>query len=207
MKVGNKLKMIRLLKGLTLEEVANAMNELVPAEEDISYNKGKISKWENDTAEPNLYALKHLLDFYQVSFDDVINNKFNIESINGKKVPIIGTIAAGTPILAEENIEDYFCIDNSVKCDFALKVKGDSMINADIFDGDIVFIRQQPTLENGEIGAILLDDEATLKRFSMSEDSVILQAENPSMTDWPRVYTGGNIRVLGKLVGVYSKKD
>lgn len=207
MKVGNKLKMIRLLKGLTLEEVANAMNELVPAEEDISYNKGKISKWENDTAEPNLYALKHLLDFYQVSFDDVINNKFNIESINGKKVPIIGTIAAGTPILAEENIEDYFCIDNSVKCDFALKVKGDSMINADIFDGDIVFIRQQPTLENGEIGAILLDDEATLKRFSMSDDSVILQAENPSMTDWPRVYTGGNIRVIGKLVGVYSKKD
>ena len=207
MKVGNKLKMIRVLKGLTLEEVANAMNELVPEEEGISYNKGKISKWENDSSEPNLYALKHLLDFYQVSFDDVINNKFNIDSINGKKVPIIGTIAAGTPILAEENIEDYFYIDNSVKCDFGLRVKGDSMINADIFDGDIVFIRQQPTLENGEIGAILLDDEATLKRFSMSADSVILQAENPSMTDWPRVYTSGNIRVLGKLVGVYSKKD
>ena len=187
MKVGNKLKMIRLLKGLTLEEVANAMNELVPAEEEISYNKGKISKWENDTAEPNLYALKHLLDFYQVSFDDVINNKFNIESINGKKVPIIGTIAAGTPIFADENIDDYFYIDNSVHCDFGLRVKGDSMINADIFDGDIVFIRQQPTLENGEIGAILLDDEATLKRFSMSADSVILQAENPSLTDWPRV--------------------
>lgn len=122
-------------------------------------------------------------------------------------IPILGTIAAGTPILAEENIEDYFVIDNRVNADFGLKVKGDSMINANIFDGDIVFIRQQPTLENGEIGAILLDDEATLKRFSKKENSVILQAENPSMTDWPRIYTDGNIRILGKLVGVYSKKD
>ena len=199
--------MIRLQRNLTLDEVAKAMNEIVPEEEGISYNKGKISKWENDTAEPNLYALKHLLDFYQVSFDDVINNKFAIDNINSKKIPIIGTIAAGTPLLAEENIEDYFCIDNSVKCDFALKVKGDSMINADIFDGDIVFIRKQPTLENGEIGAILLENEATLKRFSKTDGSVILQAENPSMTDWPRVYTNGNIQVLGKLVGVFSKKD
>lgn len=122
-------------------------------------------------------------------------------------IPILGTIAAGTPVLAEENIEDYFVIDNRVNADFGLKVKGDSMINANIFDGDIVFIRQQPTLENGEIGAILLDDEATLKRFSRKENSVILQAENPSMTDWPRIYTDGNIRILGKLVGVYSKKD
>ena len=81
------------------------------------------------------------------------------------------------------------------------------MINADIFDRDIVFIRKQPTLENGEIGAILLENEATLKRFSKTDGSVILQAENPSMTDWPRVYTSGNIRILGKLVGVYSKKE
>lgn len=207
MKVGSKLKMIRLLRNLTLDEVAKAMNEIVPESEGISYNKGKISKWENDTAEPNLYALKYLLDFYQVSFDDVINNKFAIDSLNGKQIPIIGTIAAGTPLLAEENIEDYFYIDNSVECDFALRVKGDSMINADIFNGDIVFIRKQPTLENGEIGAILLENEATLKRFSKTDGSVILQAENPNMTDWPRVYTNGNIQVLGKLVGVYSKKD
>ena len=207
MKVGSKLKMIRLLRNLTLDEVAKAMNEIVPESEGISYNKGKISKWENDTAEPNLYALKYLLDFYQVSFDDVINNKFTIDGLNGKQIPIIGTIAAGTPLLAEENIEDYFCIDNSVECDFALRVKGDSMINADIFNGDIVFIRKQPTLENGEIGAILLENEATLKRFSKTDGSVILQAENPNMTDWPRVYTDGNISVLGKLVGVYSKKE
>lgn len=206
MRVGKQLKRIRLLKNLTLEEVANTMNQIVPNNENISYNRGKISKWENDMAEPNLYALKYLLDFYGVSFDDLISNQVMIDEIN-RGIPIVGTIAAGTPILAEENIEDYFVIDNRVNADFGLKVKGDSMINANIFDGDIVFIRQQPTLENGEIGAILLDDEATLKRFSKKENSVILQAENPSMTDWPRIYTDGNIRILGKLVGVYSKKD
>ena len=126
---------------------------------------------------------------------------------NAKSIPIIGTIAAGSPLLAEENIVDYFLIDSRVDADFGLTVKGESMINANIFDGDIVFIRKQPNLENGEIGAILLDNEATLKRFSRTDNSVVLQAENPSMTDWPRVYTNGNIRVLGKLVGVYSKKD
>lgn len=135
---------------------------------------------------------------------------FDVPMVGGeinRGIPIIGTIAAGTPILAEENIEDYFVIDNRVNADFGLKVKGDSMINANIYNGDIAFIKKQPDLENGEIGAILLDNEATLKRFSKTNDSVILQAENPNMTDWPRVYTDGNIRVLGKLVGVYSKKD
>ena len=135
---------------------------------------------------------------------------FDVPMVGGelnRGIPIIGTIAAGTPILAEENIEDYFVIDNRVNADFGLRVQGDSMINADIFDGDIAFIRKQPTLENGEIGAILLDNEATLKRFSKTNDSVILQAENPSMTDWPRIYTEGNIKILGKLVGVYSKKE
>lgn len=135
---------------------------------------------------------------------------FDVPMVGGelnRGIPIIGTIAAGTPILAEENIEDYFVIDNRVNADFGLRVKGDSMINADIFDGDVAFIRKQPTLENGEIGAILLENEATLKRFSKTENSVILQAENPSMTDWPRVYTDRNISILGKLVGVYSKKE
>lgn len=122
-------------------------------------------------------------------------------------IPIIGTIAAGSPILAEENIEDYFVIDERVNADFALRVQGNSMINADIYDNDIAFIRKQPSLENGEIGAILIDDEATLKRFSRTNGSVILQAENPDIKDWPRVYTSGDIRVLGKLVGVYSNKE
>ena len=169
--------------------------------------KSAISQYlsgEYEAKQENIYLMSKPLNVnpaWLMGFDvPMVGDEIN------RGIPIVGTIAAGTPILAEENIEDYFVIDNRVNADFGLKVKGDSMINANIFDGDIVFIRQQPTLENGEIGAILLDDEATLKRFSKKENSVIPQAENPSMTDWPRIYTDGNIRILGKLVGVYSKK-
>lgn len=170
--------------------------------------KSAISQYlsgEYEAKQENIYLMSKPLNVnpaWLMGFDvPMVGDEIN------RGIPIVGTIAAGTPILAEENIEDYFVIDNRVNADFGLKVKGDSMINANIFDGDIVFIRQQPVLENGEIGAILLDNEATLKRFSKKENSVILQAENPSMTDWPRIYTDGNIRILGKLVGVYSKKD
>lgn len=176
---------------------------------EMGYPETTVSNWFNKNTYPRPDKIQEIANYFGIRRTDLTESSDEPQAPlkNAQSIPIVGTIAAGTPILADENIEDYFYIDNSVKCDFGLKVKGDSMINADIFDGDIVFIRQQPTLENGEIGAILLDDEATLKRFSMSEDSVILQAENPSMTDWPRVYTSGNIRVLGKLVGVYSKKE
>lgn len=176
---------------------------------EMGYPETTVSNWFNKNTYPRPDKIQDMANYFGVRRTDLTeNNEVQQAPLkNAHSIPILGTIAAGTPILAEENIEDYFVIDNRVNADFGLKVKGDSMINANIFDGDIVFIRQQPTLENGEIGAILLDDEATLKRFSKKENSVILQAENPSMTDWPRIYTDGNIRILGKLVGVYSKKD
>lgn len=176
---------------------------------EMGYPETTVSNWFNKNTYPRPDKIQDMANYFGVRRTDLTENN-EVQQVplkNAHSIPIVGTIAAGTPILAEENIEDYFVIDNRVNADFGLKVKGDSMINANIFDGDIVFIRQQPTLENGEIGAILLDDEATLKRFSKKENSVILQAENPSMTDWPRIYTDGNIRILGKLVGVYSKKD
>lgn len=176
---------------------------------EMGYPETTVSNWFNKNTYPRPDKIQEMANYFGVRRTDLTeNNEVQQEPLkNAKSIPIIGTIAAGTPILAEENIVDYFLIDSRVHADFGLTVKGESMINANIFDGDIVFIRQQPDLENGEIGAILLDNEATLKRFSKTNDSVILQAENPSMTDWPRVYTDGNIRVLGKLVGVYSKKE
>lgn len=176
---------------------------------EMGYPETTVSNWFNKNTYPRPDKIQEMANYFGVRRTDLTeDNEVQQEPLkNAKSIPIIGTIAAGTPILAEENIIDYFLIDSRVHADFGLTVKGESMINANIFDGDIVFIRQQPDLENGEIGAILLDNEATLKRFSKTNDSVILQAENPSMTDWPRVYTDGNIRVLGKLVGVYSKKE
>jgi len=122
-----------------------------------------------------------------------------------KKVPLLGTIACGEPILATENIEDMVNMPENVVADFALRCKGDSMINARIFDGDIVYIRQQPTVENGEIAAVLIDDEATLKRVLIFEDHIILQPENPTYK--PLAYWGEEmnaVRILGKAVAFTS---
>ncbi len=113
-------------------------------------------------------------------------------------IPLLGNIAAGTPILAEQNIEEYFNLDSSIKADFALRVRGDSTIKANINSGDIVFIKQQVDIENGEIGAVLLEDEATLKRIYKEDGVLTLQPENDKYA--PRHYTDGNIKILGKLV-------
>lgn len=198
MKFTNRLRQALEFRNMTQSELSRLSG----------IGKSAISQYlsgEYEAKQENIYLMSKPLNVnpaWLMGFDvPMVGGEIN------RGIPIIGTIAAGTPILAEENIEDYFVIDNRVNADFGLKVKGDSMINANIYNGDIAFIKKQPDLENGEIGAILLDNEATLKRFSKTENSVILQAENPSMTDWPRIYTSGNIRVLGKLVGVYSKKD
>lgn len=122
-----------------------------------------------------------------------------------KKVPLVGTIACGEPITAVENIEDYISMPENVHADFCLRCKGDSMINARIFDGDIVYIRQQPDVENGEIAAVLIENEATLKRVFKHKDSLELRAENPTFS--PMYYEGAElegIRILGKAVAFLS---
>ena len=137
------------------------------------------------------------------------NDIFSIPGINPipktYKRPRIGTIACGEPILAEENIEAYDDIPDNIKCDFTLICKGDSMVNARINDGDIVYIKQQSQVDNGEIAAVLIDNEATLKRVYIYEDKVVLQPENTKYP--PFVYTKedmNNIRILGKAEGFTS---
>lgn len=122
-----------------------------------------------------------------------------------RRIPLVGTIACGTPILANENIEGNVDIPEHVHADFALRCKGDSMINARIYDGDIVYIRQQPTVENGEIAAVLIGDDATLKRFRRTEDRVILEPANPLYD--PIVYRGEEmaaVHILGLAVAFTS---
>lgn len=151
---------------------------------------------------------------YDVSIKRTVqNNENSIFSINGisplpktNKKPRLGTIACGEPILAEENIEDYDDVPDVIKCDFTLVCKGDSMINARINDGDIVYIKQQSAVDNGEIAAVLIDNEATLKRVYVYDDKVILQPENAKYP--PFVYSKeemNNIRILGKAVGFTSR--
>lgn len=167
-----------------------------------------VSEWEKGVRVPSAGVLSDLANIFKVSLDNLMNvnlERFNVGSSN--PIPLLGTIAAGTPVLAEENIEDYFNIDTKIKADFALRVKGDSMEDAKIFPGDYVFIKKQDCLDNGEIGAILIDNEATLKKFFKEDNTVILQAENDKYK--PKIYRegDGNIKILGKLVAVLNLRE
>lgn len=122
------------------------------------------------------------------------------------KRPRLGVISCGNPINSEENFEGYDDVPEHINCDFTLKCEGDSMTGARINDGDIVYIRQQPTVENGQIAAVLVDGcEKLLKRVYINDDSVILQAENPAYP--PRVFSKedmNRVSIIGKAVGFFS---
>jgi repressor LexA len=120
-------------------------------------------------------------------------------------IPVVGTIAAGTPVLAEENIEEYFPVSpdfvRGTSKVFMLKVKGDSMVNAGILDKDYIVIRKQETAMNGEIVAVLLEDEATVKRFFKKANSIKLMPEN----DFMEPIEVKDAKILGKVIGVVRK--
>jgi len=123
-------------------------------------------------------------------------------------IPIVGRIAAGLPLLADENIEDYFPVSkNQIRTPgmFLLRVRGDSMADAAILEGDLLLVRPQPFVDQGAIAVVLIDDEATVKRFYKFKDRVELRAENPKYEDI--VCSSGNeqIRVLGKVTAVYRE--
>ena len=169
------------------------------------YENGLVVNLKRDT----IAALADALDVspaWLMCMDDTPILPSNIIPMPAmRKVPLVGSIACGTPILAEENLDGDVEAPDHVRADFALRCKGDSMINARIFDGDIVYIRQQESVEHGEIAAVLIGDEATLKRVYMYDDCISLEAENPQYK--PMVYRGeemNNIRILGKAVAFTS---
>lgn len=119
-------------------------------------------------------------------------------------VPLVGKVTAGEPILAQENIENVFSLPKEMLPDaeiFMLSVKGDSMINAGIFNGDYVLVQSTNTAENGDIVVALLEDEATIKRFYKENDCIRLQPENPSMA--PIIVK--DLKILGKVVGLFRR--
>jgi repressor LexA len=128
-----------------------------------------------------------------------------VTSMRGvRELPVLGAVAAGVPMLAEENIEGTIPLPTEVVREdstFVLRVKGDSMIDAGIFDGDFVVVRQQPTADNGDIVVALLEDEATVKRFFRETDRIRLQPENDSMEP---IYVR-DVTILGKVVAVFRR--
>ncbi len=133
---------------------------------------------------------------------EIMDENFNLTRREVVNVPVIGSVAAGAPILAVENIEAYFPLPADMMPNqnaFLLNVKGDSMIKAGIFEGDKVLVQQQPTAENGELVVALVDDSATVKRFYKEAGHIRLQPENDAYE--PIIVT--DCTIMGKVFGVF----
>lgn len=182
-------------------------------------NQTAVSQWERGITTPSSQILLKLSDLYGVSTDFLLGRSdypdappstgggwINVSGISAPpetiKKPRLGAIACGQPILAEEHIDEYDDVPVTIRCDFTLLCVGDSMTGAGIQDGDVVYIRQQPVVENGEIAAVIIDGEATLKRFRRVNDTVMLLPENPNFE--PLIYNDNEIngiQIIGKAVG------
>ena len=168
--IGEKIKLLRKSKGMSLEKLA----ELVGTSRQTvhRYENGIITNIPHDKIEALARALEITPAALMGWENDVESSSFNnikmlksIKSVKTKKLPILGNVACGEPIFASEEYDYYATVGDIISADFCLTAKGDSMINARIFDGDILFVKQQESVDDGEIAVVLIDDEATVKTF------------------------------------------
>lgn len=202
--ISDKIKSERKKKGLTLEELA----------ERVGTSRQTIHRYENGTITnippERVESLARALDTTPAAlmgWEGEFSSFNNISPIGVRRLPMLGEIACGRPIFANEQHESYVNADGNIDADFCLRASGDSMTGARIYDGDIVFIRSQSSVDNGEIAAVIIGDEATLKRvyFYPEENKLILTAENPRYA--PLVYIKEEletINIIGKAVAFQS---
>lgn len=154
-------------------------------------------------------VMKHLITLERKGYIRRSSRARDIELIGLPRsmgVPVLGRVPAGEPLLAVENIEGVMAIDSTIARGenlFLLKVKGDSMIEAGILDGDFVLVRPQSTAEDGEIVVALIEDEATVKRFFREPNGIRLQPENPALS--PIIVRNENVRIVGKVIGLFRQ--
>lgn len=202
------IKAQRLLCDMTLEEVAKIVG--VTRATIQKYENGIISNVPSDKIELLARAF-HTTPSRLMGWEPEENHRPLPSNVlpmpKTVKKPRLGAIACGRPILAVEEADEFDDVPEEVHCDFTLLCKGDSMINARIFDGDIVYIRSQERVENGQIAAVRINDEATLKKvyYTPGSDRITLRACNPLYPDM--VYEGEELdqmEILGLAVGFYS---
>lgn len=223
-KFNERLKLLRQETGLSQQDFAKQ----------VGLSKSSVNMYERGEREPGLETLEAIADYFNVDMDYLLGKsehrsktawlegldksidleilrsqvKFeNLFPIEKKRFPLLGDIACGKPIMANEEKELYVEAGANISADFCLRAKGDSMIGARIYDGDIVFIKKQEMVDNGEIAAVIIEDEATLKRVNYfpEKNLLILKAENSKYEDL--VYTGeqlDHIIILGKAVAFQS---
>lgn len=206
----NRLRELRTKIGKRQVDIAQELN-LSPQ---------VYSNYENGLREPAYDTLCKLAEYFNVSVDYLLGRTdelktvgksiFDIKGISPiakRRIPMLGKIACGQPIFADEDRESYVMAGTDIDADFCLTACGDSMTGARIHDGDIVFCRQQDMVDNGDIAVVLIEDEATLKRFFYypEKKKLVLQAENPRYE--PFVYVNeelDEIRILGKAIAFQS---
>lgn len=210
MTVGEKIKVARERNHLTQEELGQLCG--TTKQTIFKYETGVITNIPLDRLEKIASVLNvrpaSLMGWEAEHPDPPLADVANLLPLpRTVKKPRLGTIACGQPILAVEEADEYDQVPEGVNCDFTLVCKGDSMITARIFDGDIVYIHAQPEVENGQIAAVRIGDEATLKKvyYTPGDNRITLRACNPMYPDM--VYTGeslSQVEVLGLAVGFYS---
>ncbi len=209
---GTNLKRLREDSRLSQEQLADV----------IGVSKSTIGMYEQGKRMPNTNTiLKDIASYFGVSIDYLVGfqsdnlplsdedfSRFGLRHIGRRRIPMLGKIACGEPIMCDEECETFVDAGADIDADFCVTAQGDSMINARILDGDIVFVRKQEMVENGEIAVVIVNDnEVTLKRFFYYPElnQVVLQPENPAYR--PMVYMNeelSHIRVLGKAVAFTS---
>lgn len=206
---GTILKQLRIEHGYSLEHLGKL----------LGVGRSTVNMWESGKRVPRVPMMEQVADLFNVDMayllgKTTVRNAYQL-SLQASKVPegfdplpatklvpLVGQIACGKPITAEENIEQYVSAPAEYNADFVLRCHGDSMIDVGIVEGDLVYIKSQPEVENGQIAAVLIDGEATLKRFYRSGNVVTLVAENRAYP--PIVLTGSQLDELtieGRAVG------
>ncbi len=206
--IGDTIKILREERRLSQEQLADALH----------LSRSSIGMYESGKRIPKDEIKELICDFFNVDMnylhgktntrnstregaDEIIKNLVPFEV---KEIPLLGKIACGKPIFAVED-HDYYVTARGIHADFAMEAQGDSMIGDRIYNGDVVFCRNQPTVDNGEIAVVIIKDEATLKHFFYYPDRglVILKASNPAYEDL--IYMDdelADIRILGKAIAV-----
>ena len=201
------------------------MNRIKELREELKKSRAQVARelnmpyttyvnYEKEEREPNSEVLIIIANYFHVSVDYLIGRTDNRHSSYAVaenliplnhiiKIPIIGRIACGTPILAELNFEGFTFCPDQVNADFALKCQGDSMIDAGIQDGDLVYIQETPKVESGEIAAVVIGEEATLKKVYYQDDTITLLPANSNYE--PLIFKKealNEIRICGKAVAI-----
>ena len=195
--INSNLRRLRLEKGFTLA----ALSKVIGVSDATlqRYESGEIKTIKPDTLVRLADVLACNDPMYILGYE---SSNYNVYQPN-KNIPILGTVSAGLPIYAEENYEGFTCTDDTSEDLYALKVKGDSMNAAGINQGDILIFKRQPTVENGEIAVVMVNDnEATVKKFYQNGNQITLFPQSNNPAHQPQIYdiADTDVRIIGKVV-------